>query len=130
MKEADHSKDPKTQKGPSMAKAEKSSRPKAVVTTSVKMGKDGKDVETNTADANGSLASNSHPKQSFSLGTKSRPFNDREVADRNSKPTPVPIHARVNKVNICPFLSLLEVFFSVNVLYALVSLLVFDSRIL
>ncbi|XP_058200675.1 protein WVD2-like 6 isoform X1 [Rhododendron vialii] len=97
MKEADHSKDPKTQKGPSMAKAEKSSRPKAVVTTSVKKGKDGKGVETNTADSNGSLASNSHPKQSFALGTKSGSFNDREVADRNSKPTPVPIHARVTK---------------------------------
>lgn len=63
MKEADQSKDPKTQKGPSMAKAEKSSRPKAVATTFVKMGKDGKGTETN-----GSLA------------------------NRNAKPKPVPIH--------------------------------------
>lgn len=63
MKGADQSKDPKTQKGPSMAKAEKSSRPKAVATTFVKMGKDGKGTETN-----GSLA------------------------NRNAKPKPVPIH--------------------------------------
>ncbi|GMQ03115.1 hypothetical protein CsSME_00049047 [Camellia sinensis var. sinensis] len=50
-------------------------------------------METASALPNGSLASNSRPKQSTTLGTKSRSFNDREVADSNSKP----INARIPK---------------------------------
>ncbi|GMQ03116.1 hypothetical protein CsSME_00049047 [Camellia sinensis var. sinensis] len=55
-------------------------------------------METASALPNGSLASNSRPKQSTTLGTKSRSFNDREVADSNSKP----INARIPKTKLKP----------------------------
>ncbi|KAL7166096.1 hypothetical protein ACSBR2_036884 [Camellia fascicularis] len=93
VKETNQSKGPKPQKGLGKAKNEKPSSPKLASTTLVRKSKDGKDMETASALPNGSLASNSCPKQSITLGTKSRSFNDREVADSNSKP----INARIPK---------------------------------
>ncbi|CAL5440257.1 unnamed protein product [Camellia sinensis] len=93
VKETNQSKGPQPQKGLGKAKNEKPSSPKLASTTLVRKSKDGKDMETASALPNGSLASNSRPKQSITLGTKSRSFNDREVADSNSKP----INARIPK---------------------------------
>ncbi|KAF5943515.1 hypothetical protein HYC85_017592 [Camellia sinensis] len=96
-KETDHSKGLKPQKGQGKAKIEKLSSPKHAGATWVKKSKDGKDMETTSAHSNGSLASNSCPKQPFALRTMGRSFNDREVIDSNSKPRPALINARIPK---------------------------------
>uniref|UniRef100_A0A5B7ACT4 TPX2 C-terminal domain-containing protein n=1 Tax=Davidia involucrata TaxID=16924 RepID=A0A5B7ACT4_DAVIN len=90
VKETGHSKRSKPQKGQGKVKNEKPLSLQHGSATWVKKSKDGKNSETTSAVSNGSFASNSHPKHSFALGTKSRSFNDRQVADINSKPAPDP----------------------------------------
>ncbi|KAL7181896.1 hypothetical protein ACSBR1_040748 [Camellia fascicularis] len=96
-KETGHSKGLKPQKGQGKAKNEKLSSPKHAGAAWVKKSKDGKDMETTSAHSNGSLASNSCPKQPFALRTMGRSFNDRELIDSNSKPRPALINARIPK---------------------------------
>ncbi|XP_052209016.1 protein WVD2-like 6 isoform X2 [Diospyros lotus] len=86
VKQIDQSKNPKPQKGEGKMKNENCSSPKHTVTMLKK--KDPKGTDTNSSPSNGSLASDSHPKQSFALGMRSKSTNDREVSDSKSKPTP------------------------------------------
>ena len=66
----------------------------------MKKSKDGKDMKTNSAISNGTLPSNTRPKQPFADRTKNRSFNDREVVNGNMKPAPSGINARIPKANI------------------------------
>ncbi|XP_057478918.1 protein WVD2-like 5 isoform X2 [Actinidia eriantha] len=97
VEETDRSKVPKPQNGSRKAKIEKPSSPKHAQTMWVKKSKDGKDMKTTSAISNGTLPSNTHPKQAFADRTKNRSFNDKEVADSNTKPAPSGINARVPK---------------------------------
>uniref|UniRef100_A0A5B7ADV6 TPX2 C-terminal domain-containing protein n=1 Tax=Davidia involucrata TaxID=16924 RepID=A0A5B7ADV6_DAVIN len=97
VKETDHSKHSKPQKGQGKANNEKPLSTQHASTAWVKKSKDGKDAVTTSAISNGSLASNSHPKQPFSLRTKNRSFSDRQAADSSSKPAPALINAHPSK---------------------------------
>lgn len=98
MKKRDPSKGPKPEKGKRKEKNKQPSSTKCAATTVVKKSKDGKDMEK-TALPNGSLASNSRPKEPLSHATKSRPSNGKEVCT-NSKPSPAKVYVRVPQVNI------------------------------
>ena len=99
MQLTNQSKGSNPQKVPGNAKNEKPSSPKHDVKMWVKKSKDGKNKET-TVLSNGSSTSNSSPKQPFSFRTKSQSFNDREVADSKSKPTPVVNNTHLPKLQI------------------------------
>ncbi|KAA8521571.1 hypothetical protein F0562_012244 [Nyssa sinensis] len=88
VKETDHLKHSKPQKGQGIANNENPLRIQHASTAWMKKSKDGKDAVTTSAISNGSLPLNSHPKQPFSLNTKNRSFNDRQAADSDSKPAP------------------------------------------
>ncbi|PSS17767.1 Protein WVD2-like [Actinidia chinensis var. chinensis] len=95
--ETDRSKVPKPQNGQGKAKIEKLSSPKHAQTMWMKKNNDGKDMKTTSAISNGTLPSNTRPKQPFADRTKNRSFNDREVVGGNMKPAPSGINARVPK---------------------------------
>lgn len=82
-------KNSKQPKAPGKAKNGKPSSPKNAASIRVKKSKD---ASAGSVVSNGSIASQPRTKQTSSLGTKSKSFNDRKTADTNSKP----IVARVN----------------------------------
>ncbi|CAK9170398.1 unnamed protein product [Ilex paraguariensis] len=95
--EIDHSKHVKPQKGKSKAKNGKPLSPKHAAPMLVKKSKDGKEVQTYSSGSNGSVASDSHPKQPLALKAKSRSFIDRQAADRYSKTMPALISGHPSK---------------------------------
>ncbi|KAL6985271.1 hypothetical protein U1Q18_018648 [Sarracenia purpurea var. burkii] len=97
VEETDQSKVPKPRKGQGKAKNEKPCGPEHATPMVVQKSNAGKGMATNSALSNGSLASKSRPKQLFALGTKNRSFNNKEVADGNSKRIPAVINARIPK---------------------------------
>ncbi|XP_009589924.1 protein WVD2-like 5 isoform X1 [Nicotiana tabacum] len=88
-KESGELKNSKQPKAPGKAKNGKPSSPKNAASIRVKKSKD---ALAGPVVSNGSTASQPRTKQTSSLGTKSKSFNDRKTADTNSKP----IVARVN----------------------------------
>ncbi|XP_016446827.1 protein WVD2-like 6 isoform X2 [Nicotiana tabacum] len=88
-KESGESKNSKQPKASGKAKNGKPSSPKNAPSIRVKKSKD---ASAGSVVSNGSIASQPRTKQTSSLGTKSKSFNDRKTADTNSKP----IVARVN----------------------------------
>ncbi|OIT33128.1 PREDICTED: protein WVD2-like 5 [Nicotiana attenuata] len=88
-KESGESKNSKQPKALGKAKNGKPSSPKNAASIQVKKSRD---ASAGSVVSNGSIASQPRTKQTSSLGTKSKSFNDRKTADTNSKP----IVARVN----------------------------------
>lgn len=62
--------------------------------------KDEKAASAGYVISNGSLASQQHTKQAFSLGVKSKSFNERKTADNNLKPAVACINVSHAKVNV------------------------------
>lgn len=97
MRETNESVGSKFQRDKGNAKNGKPLGPKNAAGTRVKKTKDGNDSQS-TSVSSGFVASDSHPKQPFSLRTKNTPLNDRQISDSISKPAPTQIKARVSKV--------------------------------
>lgn len=95
MEKADESEGPIPQKGQGKVKHEESSNNKHTAMAVVKMTKNGKDMESSTL-SNGSLASNSRPKQPLAPKTKNKPLIDKGATQGNSKPA-LTVNNRVAK---------------------------------